>query len=581
MRRILAALYAALAYLAFLLPIAYLVGFLADTGVPKTVDRGAGPLGPSLQVDLLLLLAFGLQHSVMARPGFKRRLQRWVPPGLERSTYVLASGTVLGILFWLWRPVPLVLWEVTGTPLEGLAWAGFVGGLGLAVWATFALSHLHLFGVPQAAAWGRRREPPGMVLRESLLYRIVRHPMTAGLLLLFWSTPRMTLGHAVFALGMTAYSLLATVLEERDLMRLFPERYGAYRMRVPALVPPLRPGRVLPRGGGLAVELTLVGAAALLPLASLSRISLRPPDLPETDPPLERQTLVVSGHVRSFVLFDPEGGNRGAAREDASGPDDSGDRTARGLPRPRRPLVLALHGSGGNAGRFRGFLGGELERLAAERGWLVAYPEAVRGVWNDCRRRAGAAPRAAGIDDVDFLRRLADRLARERHADPRRVFLLGYSGGGHMAFRVGLEAPSVVRAVAVFGASLPTEDELACDPGWAGVPVLMVNGTRDPVSPFTGGDVIAPTGRALGAVRASRESARWFEERAGGRAVVRLVSIEGGGHAVPGPASRFPRAVGRTVRSYAGVKEALAFFAAQTGGSRASAASTARDRGSS
>ncbi|HZD05611.1 MAG TPA: isoprenylcysteine carboxylmethyltransferase family protein, partial [Longimicrobiales bacterium] len=292
MRRILAALYATLAYLAFLLPITYLVGFLADAGVPKTVDRGAGPLGPSLIVDVVLLLAFGLQHSVMARPAFKRRIRRWVPPALERSTYVLASGTVLGMLFWLWRPVPMVLWEVTGTPLEGLAWAGFVGGLGVAVWATFALSHPHLFGLPQATAWGLRRDPPRMVLRESLLYRLVRHPMTAGLLLLFWSTPRMSLGHAVFALGMTAYSLVATVLEERDLLRTFPERYGKYRERVPALLPPLRPGRLLPRRGGLGLELTLVAAAALLPLASLHRVSLVAPSPPDTDPPLERHTMV-------------------------------------------------------------------------------------------------------------------------------------------------------------------------------------------------------------------------------------------------------------------------------------------------
>lgn len=539
MRRVVAALYGFVAYLAFLLPIGYLVGFLADAGVPKTVNRGAGPLGPALVVDLGLLLLFGLQHSVMARPGFKRLIERRVPASMERSTYVLASGLVLCLLFWLWRPVPAVLWDVTGTRLGVLARAGYAVGWALAVWATFALSHMHLFGVSQVAAYARGREHPRPVLRRSLLYRMVRHPMTAGLVLAFWSTPRMTLGHLVFAAGMTAYSVLATVLEERDLLRAFADAYRAYRREVPALVPVLRPAWLGRRGGGLALELSAV--AVLLGAASGHSLRgarvLEPSD--EALPALEHGELVFGSRTRTFAVYEPSGG------------------------REPRPVVLALHGTGGSARRLQTFLGGELERAAERAAWLVVYPEAYGGAWNDCRARAASAVRGAGVDDVAFLRALVRHLAAERSADPGRVFVLGYSGGGHMAFRLALETPGFARGVAVFGASLPADDEMACTPSDGTVPVMVVNGTRDPVNPFGGGEVIAPTGTALGRVRSSAETADWFRIRAGGRAEVTHVALENGGHAVPGAASRFPALVGPTVRSWDGVRESMEFFARQ------------------
>ena len=542
MRRFLAAAYGGAAYLAFLLPIGYLAGFLADAGVPKTVDRGAGPVGPSLAVDLGLLLMFGLQHSVMARPGFKRRIRHVVPPSMERSTYVLASGLALAAVFWLWRPLPAVLWDVSGTPLESAAWAAYAAGWALAVWATFALSHLHLFGVAQVAAYVRGREHPRLALRDTLLYRIVRHPMTAGLVLAFWSTPCMTLGHLVFALGMTAYSLAATVLEERDLLRAFPDAYRTYRRRVPALVPFLRPGLLAPRRGGLGFELGLLGAAALAGAALLLHASAVPGAATEPGPVPERVVVPTDAGSRTFELFDPA--------------EPGG---------PPRPAVLALHGTGGDAARLRAFLGGELERRARERGWVVVYPEAFRGAWNDCRLRATSAARRSGVDDVGFLRAVVDRLAGEGRVDPARVFALGYSGGAHMAFRVALESPALVRGVAAFGASLPVEEELACrvDRSGAAVSLLLVNGTDDRVSPFRGGDVITPTGVPLGRVRSAPETARYFRERAGHDVEVREVTVEGGGHTVPGPASRFPGAAGTTDRSVDGIGEALAFFARQ------------------
>jgi methanethiol S-methyltransferase len=538
MKRLAAVLYGFLAYLAFLLPVGYLVGFLADFGVPKTVDRGAGAPGPALAVDLALLLAFGLQHSVMARPGFKVAVERWIPRSMERSTYVLASGLTLVLVYGLWRPVPAVLWDVSGTPWEPLAWTGYAVGWGVAVWATFALSHLHLFGVSQVAAWVRGRPHPRMVLRDTVLYRIVRHPMTAGLLLAFWSTPRMTLGHFVFAAGMTAYCLVATALEERDLLRSFPESYRAYRRRVPALVPLLRPGRLLSGRHGFAIELTVL--AAMLGLVALATLRGLGPATVSAEPSsrLERDAIDVDGHRRSYALYDP------------------------GSPGPR-PLVVALHGTGGRADRLHAFLGGELERVADANEWLVVYPEAV-GSWNDCRRAVGGAMGAGALDDVAFVRELVARLARERGADPGRVFVLGFSGGGHMAFRLAFEAPERVAAVAVFAASLPTEGELACDVPNEVPPMMLVNGSADLVSPVHGGDVITPDGRMLGTVRSAAETARVLRTRVRRQGEVHLVVLPRGGHTVPGSESRFPALAGRTDRTFEGVDEAAVFFLRQS-----------------
>jgi polyhydroxybutyrate depolymerase len=170
------------------------------------------------------------------------------------------------------------------------------------------------------------------------------------------------------------------------------------------------------------------------------------------------------------------------------------------------------------------------------------------------------AARNAGTDDVAYLRGLIAHLAEERGADPQRVYVLGYSGGGHMAFRLALEAPSLVRGVAVFGANLPTDEESLCRPRAGGVPTMIVNGLEDPVNPWQGGDVIAPSGVALGTVRSAVATARYLRVRAGPSVEVRLVPMKGGGHVVPGPHSRFPAAAGRTIGDFAGVAEALAFF---------------------
>jgi methanethiol S-methyltransferase len=536
MRRMLGLVCGALGYLGFLLPIGYLVGFLADVGVPKSVDRGAGPWVPALWVDLGLLSAFGLQHSVMARPAFKRWLRRWIPPALERSVYCMASGSALALLFWLWCPIPAVLWDVSGTIAGALAWLGYAVGWGMAMWATFAVGHLQFAGVTQAAAHAGGAEPPRAALRTRVLYRVVRHPMTAGLLIAFWSIPRMTLGHLMFAATMTLYCLMGTALEERELLRSFPERYRGYRMQVPALVPFFRPRRLVPHRGAFGAELAVLGliatAVPLWLLVSSARVSS-----PKDAAPLEREEILVGGHRRTYALFDPP--------------------TAASY---SRPLVLALHGTGGSAGRLQGFLGGELERAAVRRGWMVAYPEALDGAWNDCRAAVHRTPRARGVDDVAYLRALIARLESGRDVNVGRVYVVGYSGGGHMGFRLALEAPELVVGVAAFAASLPTDEALHCTPRPGTPPVMIVNGTSDLVNPWRGGDVITPTGAVLGPVRSSEDTAAFLRSVGGG--TVRLVVLRGGGHAVPGVASRFPRAVGFVPRTFEGVEEALKFLEA-------------------
>lgn len=232
--------YSVIAYALFLGTIGYFVLFVAGIVVPKTVDRGSGPLGPALLVDMLLLLLFGLQHSIMARTSVKRRLERVVPQALERSTFVLASGLVLLLIFWLWRPIPAIVWYADGTSAT-VARAALWGGVILAVASTFVFSHTELFGLQQPYRYLRGGPPAASGFRIPLLYRVVRHPMHLGMLIVLWATPVMTTGHLLFALGMTVYVLVGIRFEERDLIRAFGDEYRAYRLEVPALVPLLMP----------------------------------------------------------------------------------------------------------------------------------------------------------------------------------------------------------------------------------------------------------------------------------------------------------------------------------------------------
>jgi protein-S-isoprenylcysteine O-methyltransferase Ste14 len=246
MRALFRVLYGLAAYLAFSATLLWLIGFSGNLLVAKSVDvGGTGAAWPAALVgDALLISLFGVQHSVMARRGFKQWWTRIVPELVERSTYVVASSLVLAALMAFWQPIAApVAWRVEG-PLAGLLWAGFGLGWATAAISTFLLDHFELFGLRQAFTGLLGRPAPATAqLRTPLFYRHVRHPLYLGFLITFWSVPVMTAGHLLFSTGMTAYILVGIAFEERDLVRQFGERYHAYRRQV---------GMLLPRLGGSA-----------------------------------------------------------------------------------------------------------------------------------------------------------------------------------------------------------------------------------------------------------------------------------------------------------------------------------------
>jgi protein-S-isoprenylcysteine O-methyltransferase Ste14 len=209
--------------------------------VPHSVDVGgpATPLGLALAIDVALILAFGLQHSVMARTGFKAWLHRRLPASAERSVYVLLASLMLMLLFWQWRPIPALLWSASSTAGVALGWSVFAAGFGLVLLSTFLIDHFDLFGLKQV--WRQFLDKPqaSHAFVTPWVYKLVRHPLYLGFILAFWSGPTMSAGHALFAGAMTAYILVAIQLEERDLVRQLGKRYAVYREQVPMLVPGL------------------------------------------------------------------------------------------------------------------------------------------------------------------------------------------------------------------------------------------------------------------------------------------------------------------------------------------------------
>jgi protein-S-isoprenylcysteine O-methyltransferase Ste14 len=238
MPRIAAVLYGAVSYVVFLAVFVYAIGFVADVAVPRSINRAIeAPPVQAMLIDLGLLSVFALQHSVMARPAFKRWWTRYVPAAIERSTYVLLASAALTLVFWQWRPIGTVVWDVDLAParlaLTALGYAGWAIVLG----STFMIDHFELFGVRQVIQEWLSKPHGETAFRTVLFYRLVRHPLMLGFLIAFWATPTMTAGHLLFAVVTTGYILVALRLEERDLVNALGEPYRRYRQQVPMLLP--------------------------------------------------------------------------------------------------------------------------------------------------------------------------------------------------------------------------------------------------------------------------------------------------------------------------------------------------------
>ncbi len=243
MNRFIALVYGVLCYTVFFLTFLYLIGFLGNLLVPKSIDSGvSSATGTALLINLGLIALFGVQHSVMARPGFKAWCTKIMPKSVERSTYVLLSSLILILLYWQWRPMDQVIWQADAAWSVAALWGVFGAGFGLVLLSTFIIDHFDLFGLRQVTLNLLQKEYTDPGFKVTFLYKFVRHPLYVGWFLAFWGTPTMTVGHLLLAIGMSAYILIAIRYEERDLVKLLGEDYANYRARVPMLIP--HPGKI-------------------------------------------------------------------------------------------------------------------------------------------------------------------------------------------------------------------------------------------------------------------------------------------------------------------------------------------------
>ena len=244
MSRTIALLFSIVCYAIFFATFLYLIAFVGNLPVPKTVDAPPSllPRGAKIVIDVAVIALFGLQHSIMARPRFKAAWTRVVPPAVERSVYVLFASIALIVLFTFWQPLTRTIWQVSPDMgwLSAILTAMFFAGFGIVLISTFLINHFELFGLQQAWFNVRGRQAAAPELRQPLFYRWVAHPLYAGFFLAFWATPHMTAGHLLLAVGLSVYMLIAIRYEERDLTGLFGDDYRRYRSSVGGLVPRFR-----------------------------------------------------------------------------------------------------------------------------------------------------------------------------------------------------------------------------------------------------------------------------------------------------------------------------------------------------
>jgi methanethiol S-methyltransferase len=238
MSKIISLIFGVVSYLIFFGTFLYAIGFVGNLFVPKSIDSGivGAPLA-ALLINLVLLIIFALQHSVMARPGFKKAWTKVVPKPIERSVYVLFASSALLLLFWQWRPMTGILWNVENSIGRFALYAVFAAGWAIVLFSTFMINHFELFGLRQVYHNSRGIEAPEMDFKTRAFYRFVRHPIMLGFIIAFWATPTMTIGHLLFAGVTTAYILVAIQFEERDLVSSHGETYETYRKNVGMLVP--------------------------------------------------------------------------------------------------------------------------------------------------------------------------------------------------------------------------------------------------------------------------------------------------------------------------------------------------------